>query len=292
MALLRNNIPAEFDGDVTRKIFDNYLGRQLIFPKYMNVLETSKDAETVGAFSELKQMPIKQEGAAFETDQPIQRFTRTATMVTYGLAFSASYEMIQDQNTRFVERAAASLANSAAETQEVKAAGIINTGFSTTYGDGVALFSASHPTAGGTTSNTQTAADLSSASLEAAFVAMAAVVDHRGKLTPYRPKVLMVAPAQEVIAKQLLQSTGDVGTAQNEINAFRGSLELVVNPYITDTDSWYLLSDQHGLDYYDREEFNAFAKMDANSLNLVHYGKMRFAVDVSDWRGVHGVQGA
>jgi hypothetical protein len=66
-----------------------------------------------------------------------------------------------------------------AYTKQVKAAAVLNNGFSAAYtgGDGVALFSSAHPlVSGGTNSNIpSTPADLNETSLENAVIQISAV---------------------------------------------------------------------------------------------------------------------
>lgn len=59
------------------------------------------------------------------------------------------------------------------------------------------------------------------------------------------PNVLVIHPNDMLTAKELLAPGGKPGTANNEINALTGeglSQESVIaTPYLTDTDSWYVL---------------------------------------------------
>jgi hypothetical protein len=75
-------------------------------------------------------------------------------------------------------------------TKQVKAAAVLNNGFSASYvgGDGVALFSNAHPLVGGGTNSNipSTAADLNETSLEAAVIQIAAWTDERGLLIAAR----------------------------------------------------------------------------------------------------------
>ena len=97
-----------------------------------------------------------------------------------------------------------------AYTKQVKAAAILNNGFSVPNapvgGDGVSLFNTSHPLVnGGTNSNTfSTAPDLNETSLEAAVIQIAAWTDERGLLIAGKPRKLVVPPNQMLVSKRLL----------------------------------------------------------------------------------------
>ena len=125
-----------------------------------------------------------------------------------------------------------SLARAMAYTKQVKAAAVLNNGFSGTYlgGDGVSLFGynssntlVNHPLiSGGTNSNTpSTQADLNETSLEAAVIQIAAWTDERGLLIAAKPKKLIVPPALMFTAKRLLDTELRVATADNDINAIK-----------------------------------------------------------------------
>ena len=119
-----------------------------------------------------------------------------------------------------------SLARAMAYTKQVKAAALLNNGFTTfSSGDGVTLFNSSHPTVqGGTNSNRpSTNADLNETSLEEAVINIAAFVDERGLLIAARPRKLVIPPALMFVATRLLQTDLRVGTADNDINAIRSN---------------------------------------------------------------------
>ncbi len=108
-------------------------------------------------------------------------------------------------------------------TKQVKAANILNNGFSSSYpgGDGVALFATNHPlVSGGVNSNEpSTPADLNETSLEAAVIQIAAWTDERGLLIAAKPRKLVVPPALMFVATRILETELRVGTADNDINA-------------------------------------------------------------------------
>jgi len=103
--------------------------------------------------------PVKNEGAAIAYDNAQEAFTARYTHETIAMGFSITEEAVEDNlydslSTRYTK----ALARAMAYTKQVKAAAILNTGFTgsgnPTYGDGQVLFSTAHPlVSGGTNSN-------------------------------------------------------------------------------------------------------------------------------------------
>jgi hypothetical protein len=188
-----------------------------------------------------------------------------------------------------------------AYTKQVKAAAILNSGFSaaTTYGDGVALFSTLHPLVnGGTNSNTfTTPADLNETSLEAAVIQIAAWTDERGLLIAAKPRKLVVPPALMFVATRLLETELRVGTTDNDINALKNNGSVAegytVNHYLTDTNAWFLTTDvPNGLKHFTRMPLQTSMDGDFDTGNNRYKARERYSFGVSDPLGIFGSAGA
>jgi hypothetical protein len=187
-----------------------------------------------------------------------------------------------------------------AYTKQVKAASLLNTGFTTFQsGDGVTLFSASHPTVGGgVNSNTPAVdADLNETSLEQSVIDIAAYVDERGLLIAARPRKLIVPPALMFVATRLLQTELRVGTADNDINAIRNNGSIPegfrVNHYLTDTDAWFLTTDvPNGMKHFVRTAMTTSMDGDFDTGNVRYKARERYSFGVSDPLGMYGSPGA
>ena len=166
---------------------------------------------------------VKPEGSAVAFDNAQETYTARYTNETVALAFALTEEAMEDNlYDSLSARYTKALARGMAYTKQVKAASLLNTGFTTfNSGDGVTLFSTSHPTVeGGTNANRPAvAADLNETSLEEAVINIAAFTDERGLLIAARPRKLIVPPALMFVATRLLQTDLRVGTADNDINA-------------------------------------------------------------------------
>jgi hypothetical protein len=246
--------------------------------------------------------PVKNEGSAIQYDNAQEALTTRYNHETIALGFSITEEAVEDNlYDSLSARYTKGLARAMAYTKQVKAAAVINNGFSAAYagGDGVALFSTSHPLVnGGTNSNTaSTAVDLNETSLEAAVIQIAAWTDERGLLIAAKPKKLIVPPALMFVAKRLLDTELRVGTTDNDINAIKqmGAIPegYCVNHFLTDNNGWYLTTDvPNGLKHFIRSPLSQSMDGDFDTGNVRYKSRERYSFGWSDPLGVWGSPGS
>ena len=243
---------------------------------------------------------VKPEGSGVTFDNAQETYTARYTHETVALAFSITEEAIEDNlYDRLASRYTKALARSMANTKQVKAVNPLINGFGTfTSGDGVALFSVSHPTIAGTVANTlTTAADLNETSLEQSLIDIAAMTDERGLKIAARGVKMIVPPELQFTAERLMKSQGRVGTADNDINAIV-SMGMVpqgyrVNNFLTDTDAYYIITDvPNGMKYFERAPIKTAMEGDFDTGNVRYKARERYSFGVSDFRGIFGVEGA
>jgi hypothetical protein len=143
--------------------------------------------------------PVKNEGSAIAYDNAQEAWSTRYTHETIALGFSITEEAIEDNlYDSLSSRYTKSLARAMAYTKQVKAAAVLNNGFSASYpgGDGVSLFNA-QPSVDLWWCQQQHSfyqADLNETSLEAAVIQIAAWTDERGLLIAAKPVKLIVPP--------------------------------------------------------------------------------------------------
>ena len=245
--------------------------------------------------------PVKNEGSAIQYDNAQEAWTTRYNHETIALGFSITEEAIEDNlYDSLSARYTKGLARAMAYTKQVKAAAVINNGFSAAYagGDGVALFSTAHPLVnGGTNSNTpSTQVDLNETSLEAAVIQIAAWTDERGLLIAAKPKKLIVPPALMFVAKRLLDTELRVGTTDNDINAIKqmGAIPegYTVNHFLTDNNGWYLTTDvPNGLKHFERMALVNSMDGDFDTGNVRYKARERYSFGWSDPLGIWGSAG-
>jgi len=242
--------------------------------------------------------PTKQEGAGVVFDTAGETFTARYTHETIALAFSITEEAIEDNlYDRLAARYTRALARSMSNTKQVKAAAVLNNAQVTTVtgGDGVSLINGSHPLAtGGTFSNVlATAADLNETSLEQSLIDIQSFVDERG-LKIALNGVKMVLPKElQFTAERLMKSPQRVGTADNDINAIANMGMVpqgyVVNNFLTDTDSFFLLTDApNGFKHFVRSPIKTAMEGDFDTGNVRFKARERYSFGFSDPRCVFG----
>jgi hypothetical protein len=248
--------------------------------------------------------PVKNEGNAISYDNGQEAWTARFNHQTIALGFSITEEAVEDNlYDALSSRYTKALARAMSYTKQVKAADILNSGFTgsgnPTYGDGKVLFATDHPlVSGGTNSNTQTtAADLNETTLEASVIQIAAWKDERGLLIAAKPRKLVIPPALQFVAERLLKTELRVGTTDNDINALKNMGVIpegyVVNHFLTDTNAYFLLTDvPNGLKHFVRTPLATSMDGDFDTGNVRYKSRERYSFGVSDPLGIWGSAGA
>lgn len=278
--------------------------------KYQTIFNTessSKNIEKDSSASGLSKMVQFGEGSAITYEDPNQGYDVTYTHLKWGLGSQITQEMFEDDQFGVMKRRASDLARAKTRTMEQFGADVLSGGFTVggtgsalfTAGDAAALFSASHPrTDGGTAQSNLSTADLAEDSLEVALVTMRATLDDKGQLMMVTPDTLVVAPALEKEASILLESTGRTGSANNDINPYKGRLNLVVWDYLgsaaggSDT-AWFVLDSKlHKLNWFTRSDRGLEGpEYDFDTKTAKWSVVCRFSAGWSDWRGTYGSKG-
>ena len=247
---------------------------------------------------------VKPEGSGVSFDEAQETYTARYTHDTIALAFAITEEAIEDNlYDRLASRYTKALARSMSNAKQVKAVTPLNNGLSSvgtfTSGDTVSLFSTNHTTVSGTAvKNTLTTqADLNETSLEQALIDIAGMTDERGIRVASRGMKMVIPSANQFNAERLMKSPGRTGTADNDINAV-ASMGMVpqgyrVNNFLTDTDSWYIITDvPNGMKMFQRAALKTAMEGDFDTGNVRYKARERYSFGVSDYRGIFGVEGA
>jgi hypothetical protein len=246
--------------------------------------------------------PVKNEGSAIAYDNAQEAWTARYTHETIAMGFSITEEAVEDNlYASLSARYTKALARGMSYTKQIKAAAVLNNGFTAGYngGDGVPLFSAAHPlVSGGVNSNIPAvAADLNETSLENAVIQISQWVDERGLLIAARPVKLIVPPALQFVATRLLGTKLRVGTADNDINAIENNGSIPqgysINHFLTDADAWFIKTDvPNGLKHFVRSPLATGMDGDFDTGNMRYKARERYSFGWSDALGMYGSAGA
>lgn len=246
--------------------------------------------------------PVKAEGASMRYDDAQEAFTSRYVHETIVLGFALTEEAMEDNlyaslGTRYTK----ALARSMAHTKQVKAAAILNNGFNVAFpgGDGVPLFSASHPLVGGGFNSNipATPADLNETSLENAQIQISQWVDERGLLIAARPVKAIVPTQLQFTIERLMKTELRVATSDNDINALKSMGAIPegyrINHYLTDPDAWFLKTDvPNGLKHFVRVAMKTGSDTDFDTGNMRYKARERYIFGWSDPLAIYGSAGA
>ena len=244
---------------------------------------------------------VKPEGSGVNYDDATESFTARYTHETIALAFAITEEAVEDNlYDKISSRYTKALARSMANAKQVKAANVLNNGFSSSYtgGDGKELFATDHSTTGGDQKNElSTAADLNETSLEQALIDIAGMKDDRGMKVALNGSKMIVPVNLQFTAERLMKSGQRVGTSDNDTNAVKSMGMIpqgyVVNNYLTDTDAWFIKTDApNGMKHFQRAPISTKMEGDFETGNVRYKSRERYSFGWSDWRGIFGSPGA
>ena len=207
-------------------------------------------------------------------------------------------ELYDDEQYRQINKFPAAMARSGRAFVEKEAAKPFINAFTTARYDGKAIIAANHPLLdSASVGDNLVTGTLSDVNLKIALQCMRETVDEAGNLINMKATKLVVPPALEYVAKELINSAQKAGTTANDINTVKGALEVVTYDFIgaaaggSDT-AWYVMDGAN-------HEFNFFWRIkpefkwdeDFDTFVAKYRGYMRFSNGISDWRGIVGSTG-
>ena len=170
--------------------------------------------------------------------------------------------------------------------------------FNTSYqgGDAVPLISTVHPRSDAGTSQSNASATgitLTEANYETARIAMRGQLDDKGQKIDVRPMKLVVPIQLKTAADIIFGSNLRSGTADNDMNPYKGALTIVEWIYMDRNNThWFLIdTDQHKVTWYWREKAGFKQDTAFETDAALFKVRERFSNGFSDWRGTWGSQG-
>ena len=208
--------------------------------------------------------------------------------------------MLDDDQRGTIKRKAQNLGFAFGRTRATHASSVFNNAFSASYlgADAVALCSALHPV---NKSSTDTYSNAGSSALSYSAVVTTLIAgqdlnDDRSNPMQSIYDVLYIPTALQATAYEIVNALNKPSTADNAANALRfmgsNGLQVVVDPYLTDADNWFMIDSQMArmhLLWFNRV-LPEFALDPASDFNLVakYRGYMRYSFGWDDARWVYG----
>src|SRR3990167_5516467 len=227
--IMRSNFHSDLLPIINEWHGDDLKLQEDIIPQFMDVKSSDKAFEVFGVMSGMSTLQNIDENENLVYDDARESYTPRFTHDKYGLGFKITLEMKQDGRA-FAEarRFTTMLSKATKETKNILAANVLNNGFTSGKtqdgGDGVVLFSASHPSIYGNQSNVVTSnPDLSEAAIEAANIQIQDLRDDRGLRIHLKPKKILVNHALTPDLDRILNSSLRVDTSNNDLNFIKSS---------------------------------------------------------------------
>jgi phage major head subunit gpT-like protein len=164
---------------------------------------------------------------------------------TYEATVAVPRTAVEDDQYGAIERAARGLASEFFRFVHQSYIDVLANGTALTTFDGLPLLT-NNPNARGPNNVNLVSQQLSIESLTAGIQAMGLYTEPDGRPLGMRPTHLLVGPANEFTAKNIVQSqqlirSGSTDRVMGEANPWAGTLTVLVSSYITDGD-WYLIA--------------------------------------------------
>lgn len=275
--------------------YDDYMA---IVPKLFDEQSSNKSYEEVNEITSFQLAGEKAEGEAVMYDSQYKGYQTRYTNIAYALGYIVTREEIDDNLYMEVARSRSiALAKSMRETKEVVGHDIYNNAFTSFLsGDGAPLISATHGTISGNQSNLiNVAADLSEASAEQLIIQMKKAIDTRNNRILLQSKSLVVPTELEFEAQRIFKSPLQNNTANNAINVLNFGQympDIVVSPYLTDADAWFIRSNvRDGMTLFNRSRLELTDDNDFDTDNAKFKAYERYSYGASDWRSLWGSPG-
>ncbi len=198
-------------------------------------------------------------------------FKATYTHKKYSKGLEIERELLDDDLYAEIKKRTRSLSQSVYYTRQYYAALTFNQAFNDTYAgpDNKALCSTAHPLSPTDTTTWSNAADLAlnADNVEKVRNYMKEWTDDKGNLLAINPDTLIVPSALRKAALVIADSDKEPDTADNNVNIWRGSLNVIEWDFLTNPKAWFMVDMErmkNFLNWYDRR----IAKLEIDKQNF------------------------
>jgi len=282
-------------------VFETYKERPIEGDKLVNTPSAGKRAYVedfpVAGFGTLQS---KAEGGAVAYQDAIQGAIKRYTWTSYGLGFRITEEIYDDDLYGITGgKMSKALGRSARNNKEIVMAAPYNNSFNTAFTGfeaSVSLCSVSHlqlRTGDTVTNRPASDADFSLLALQAAVEHFHGLEDESGIPLVMIPKMVAHSVGDYWLVNQVLKSANLPGGNVNDMNQLsHEGIKPHLGHYFTDADAWWLIGDQHDVNYFERKPFTFKNTDDFDTGDAKFKGTRRNGSGFGDWRGIYGTQGA
>lgn len=279
-------------------VFETYKERPIEGTRRVNQQSSKRAFEEDFEMAGFSTLQTKGEGQSVSYQDALQGGIKRYLWTTFALGFRITQEMMEDDLYGVMgARMSKALGRSARNNMEIVAASPYNNAFNTAVNG----FKAGEALCGNHTSlrgdvqrnRPSTDTDFDLAALQAAVEHFHNLEDESGIPAVFIPKMLMHSVGDHWIVSQVLKSQMLPGGNQNDINQIANEgITADLSHYLTDTDSWFLICDQHDVNYWDRRPVTFTNSDDFHTGDALFKLTRRNGAGFGDWRGIYGSQGS
>ena len=248
MPLVKTDIPNLLEAGLKAVFFEEFERTPSDWQRIATVVPSTADTED---YAWLGSAPAMREFKDERLPAGLLEHGYSIRNKTWEASIAVERAALEDERYGQIKLRIQGLAREARRHQDELVFTVLRNGFGGACYDSQYFFDTDHSEGeSGTQSNKGTSA-LSAASLQSAISAMMKFNDDRGRPMGIIPDLLVVPPDLQWTAMELLnsayypelvgQTSGTGGTQKLATNVLKGRLDLVVSPYLTDTNDWFLL---------------------------------------------------
>ena len=295
----RGAISALLAPDLHKVYVDTGKERPLEYPLFFNISDMDWNPITDQQVAGLGTLPSKAEGEQFSLDELTVGGTKSYTAAPFGMAVEITWEAWRDELYGVLAEMVKELARASRNRQEVDCWSVLNNAFSSTY-DGFtsseALCATSHTGLDGTSHANRPSTDISfsQTGLQNGITRFENLTNERNLPQLMAPSMIVLAPENKFVAREILGSPSKAYTAQNELNALiEEDLTWMVCHFLSTTTYWFLAAGKgtHDLNFMWRDHpiFDMFD--DPWTKNAIATVYQRHTKGFGTWRGIDGTTG-
>ena len=281
-----------------RKIFYEFF-KQIpsLIGEIFSVQSTSNPNEQDVGIGTLGEFPEFTGTVAY--DRMYQGYTAQYEFPEFAKGFMIERKLFDDERYSIIKKQPQGLATSASRKREMDAAKVFNLAFDTAGPDGKPLCADNHPSPapdGPPKRNNLGKLKLGHAAIAATRLAMRNTLDDRGGKVLVMPDTILVPPALEEKAWQIVTAEGKLETEHpgTNPNIHHGKYKVMVWDYLTSDDVWFMIDSNYSkmfLNWFDRVPLEFGMEEDFDTFIAKFRAYMRYNCGWSDWVWIYGHTG-
>ena len=290
--MLAPNWPDLLEKDMRKAYIDNYQIQQVMVPDVFAIEQSQSGYEKstqVGPVPDHTEFTGK-----INTVERTPGYDKTVTFTEYAAQIQIERKLAADDQTRTVARFPKGLAESASRSREKLGANVFNLAFTyePTDGDGAELCASDHatPISGVASQSNEGTLAFGAGNLETTRQLFLDFTDMNGERISSNPDTIICYKDNEETGFEIINSTGKVDTAENNVNFHKGKYKLIVWNRLSAL-NWFLVDYNMMKDYllwWNREPIQFFQDKDSDTLIAKYLSYYRCGTNWEDWRWVLG----